>query len=93
MTSRRDCDIEYNNSDVGGSHEKTTYRQPKLTIIIPGGNMYYFISQWQNERCLYDVNDDDYHLKEKRNLALNRILENMSAREFAPLPTIQNLQD
>ena len=54
--------------------------------------VYYFITQWQNEPCLYDVNDSEYHLKDRRMLAVERIRENMSAREFFPLPTIQNDQ-
>ena len=51
----------------------------------------YFITQWHNERCLFDVNDDDYSIKEQRMLALGRIQENMSAREFYPLPSIPDL--
>ena len=51
----------------------------------------YFITQWNSECCLFDVNNPDYSTKDKRMLALERIRENMSAREFHPLPAIHDL--
>ena len=54
---------------------------------------YYFINKWQTEPCLYHVNHEDYHVKDKRTLALERIIESMSYREFFPLLTVQNLTD
>ena len=43
---------------------------------------YYFIDQLQTEPCLYNVNDLNFHLKDKRMSALSRILESMSAIPF-----------
>ena len=44
---------------------------------------HYFIDQRQTEPCLYNVNNPNFHLKDKRMPALSRILES----------TVQNLLD
>ena len=49
--------------------------------------VYYLINQWQQEEVLYNVNNKDYYDKVKRSNAVERIRENMSAREFDPLPS------
>ena len=54
---------------------------------------YYFINKWQTEPCLYHVSHEDYHVKDKRTLPLERIIESMSYREFFTLPTVHNLTD
>ena len=49
--------------------------------------VYYLINKWQEEPILYNVKDPAYHDKGKRNLALERIWDGMSAMEFQPVPT------
>lgn len=86
--------IETEIKPVKAAPKKSVVKKEKEVVefIWTEDMTYYFISQWQNEPCLFDVNHDDYSLKGKRTLAIERIIENMSAREF-DVPTVQQVID
>ena len=49
--------------------------------------VYYLINKWQGEPVLYNIKDPEYHDKNKRSVALERIWDSMSFMEFQPLPS------
>ena len=53
--------------------------------------VYYLTNQWQQEEILYNVNHVQYYDKGKGMKAVEKIRENMSAREFNPLPSPEQI--
>ena len=78
-------------SNITGNINVNNKKKTVAAFVWRVNLINYFITQWNNECCLFDVNDPDYSMKDKRMLALERIRENMSARELHPLPAIHDL--
>ena len=55
--------------------------------------VYFIIDKWQDEPVLYNVKDTHYHDKNKRSLALERIWDAMSAMEFFPMPSKEQIHE
>ena len=53
--------------------------------------VYYMIELWKNEPILYNAKHADYFDKNKRNLALGRMWDQLSLHEFYPLPSQEQI--
>ena len=62
----------------------------KENFLWKDDNVYYLCNKWQ-EPVLYDIKNKYYYDKTKRGLAVDRIWDGMSAMEFNPLPSKENI--
>ena len=63
----------------------------KENFLWKDDNVYYLCNKWQEEPVLYDIKNKYYYDKTKRGLAVDRIWDGMSAMEFNPLSSKENI--
>ena len=89
LTSTHDVAFDIGSPPVTLSKGK----KKKDNFIWKDDMVYYLINLWQNEPILYNAKHSDYFDKHKRNMALERILDELSLREFNPLPTKDQIME
>ena len=57
----------------------------------PGNLVEAVISAWQDEPVLYDVSHPEYHLKDKRRIAVQRVSNKIEEEGFSPLPSLEEI--
>eukprot|EP00794_Sanderia_malayensis_P004987 gene4987-5645_t len=92
--SETDVEVEAQPAPVVSAKKKkapkeTASKKKKATLKFewPDHLVEALINEWQQQDILYDVSHPQYHMKDKRRIAIQRIITVFEIQEVSPLPS------